>query len=203
MTASPMTPSADRSPAVELAEANGVAVERLGAGDCADAASLLVGLVQRCRATLGVNHPATLTVEGNLAVARFCDLPEEGVLLLQIAASRRETVLGPEDPRTLAAQEAHAVGMRLSGRHVRAVELSLQVSRVRERVLGRVHVDTLTSRMNLGLAYAAAGDVRTSVDVLWAALDDAIGTYGPLHPSSATIRAALARCMPDVRGSGS
>lgn len=193
-----MTSSTAPAVDVELVELNSMAVERLAGGDGADAVTLLVVLAQRCRTMLGVNHPATLIVEGNLAVARFCEGPEEGMLLLQIAANRRDAVWGSDDPRTLAAQEAHAVGLRLSGRHVQAVRLSEQVCRSRERVLGPAHVDSLTSRMSLGLAHAAAGGVRKAVEVLSAALDDAVGTHGSLHPSSVTIRAGLARCLQEV-----
>jgi hypothetical protein len=53
---------------------------------------------------------------------------------------------------------------------------------MRRRVLGPAHPDTLTSRMGLALAEAAAGDMTAALTVLTAVINDAEQAYGTQHP---------------------
>ena len=70
---------------------------------------------------------------------------------------------------------------RLSGDVDDAVALSSLVTAQRTRVLGYDHPDTLTSRMGLALAQAAAGAVDSAYAVLTTAIVDAEETLGSRH----------------------
>jgi hypothetical protein len=63
----------------------------------------------------------------------------------------------------------------------------------RTRTLGRTHVDTLTSRMGLALAYLAAGAVPEARAQLESALSVAEEAHGRAHPHVIELRVALAR----------
>ena len=63
----------------------------------------------------------------------------------------------------------------------------------RTQVLGRSHLDTLTSRMGLALAYLAAGAVPEARAQLQTALGDAEGAHGRTHPHVIELRVALAK----------
>ena len=51
----------------------------------------------------------------------------------------------------------------------------------RSRTLGPVHVDTLTSRMGLALAMAAAGHLTTAHGLVASTMSDAAATLGADH----------------------
>jgi hypothetical protein len=74
------------------------------------------------------------------------------------------------------------VAYRLAGDVDDAVELSGQVSVQRRRTLGAAHPDTLTSRMGLARAQAAAGDLEAATALLSAAVHDAEQALPPRHP---------------------
>jgi hypothetical protein len=62
--------------------------------------------------------------------------------------------------------------------------MSGKVALQRARRLGPTHPDTLTSRMGLALAHAAAGDVSSAHRLLAAALSDAEEAYGRRHANT-------------------
>ena len=76
-----------------LAARNEVAVAQLTADRPLDAVEAWDSLLIDCRAMLGETHPATLTVEGNLATARFQAGREEGgIQLMASTLSARGTL---------------------------------------------------------------------------------------------------------------
>ncbi|WP_300010880.1 tetratricopeptide repeat protein [Pseudonocardia sp.] len=157
----------------ELADRNGAAAEHLAAGRPDRAVIALERLLDDCRRLLGGEHPATLVVEGNLAVAFVMGGRDEaGVHLMIDNLHRRERVFGDEHARTLAARDAVATTHRLAGRLSEALWLYSRVAPQRNRVLGPSHPDTLTTRLGLGLTFAAAGDTAMARDVVMAALQD-------------------------------
>lgn len=175
-----------------LAAGNADAVTRLRDGDPHEARHLLAGTVVTCRALLGADHPDTLVAEGNLAVATVAAQRAEGIDLLRTCVADRMRVFGPDDARTLAAQDALATAYRLVGRAKEAVDLAAHVAGLRRALLGPIHPDTLAARTGLGLAQAATGDVASAAAVLESALRDAAYAHGPGHLLPITIRSALA-----------
>ena len=65
--------------------------------------------------------------------------------------------------------------------------LSRRVTGQRRRTLGDAHLDTLTSRMGLTLAQAAAGDIGSAATELTAAIADAESTHGSRHPHTVAL----------------
>ncbi len=172
----------------ELARKNAEGVALFEAGSAKAAVSVFAKALDGCRFTLGDDHPATLTVAGNLAVAQVsAGRRRDGLDALLANVADRARALGDDDPRTLTALDALAVAYRLAGRVDDAVELSQQVTAHRLRTLGATHLDTLTSRMGLTLAQAAAGDISSAASVLASALADAERAYGEKHPHTVAL----------------
>jgi D-xylose transport system ATP-binding protein len=151
-------------------------------------------IVLSCRTVLGERHPDTLVAEGNLAVAYVRAGHVDGLATLDEEYRVRALELGPDDPRALSAQEALATAHRLREGTDEAIRLGEEVVAARERVLGTAHVDTLVSRLGLGLSCAQARAVPQALTILSAALEDAEAAHGPLHRHTIELRAALACC---------
>lgn len=186
--------SADHSPAsgmAELAGRNDVAARHLADGRLNAAKTELESLLEDCRACLGAEHPETVVVEGNLAVARvMVGQYDAGAQLMLANVARRERVFGDENPHTLTARDALATAYRLAGRLAEALWLYSRVAPQRNQVLGPSHPHTLNTRLGLGLTLAEVGDAAMALDVLAAAVQDCenAGVQGPL---AAALRASL------------
>ena len=61
-------------------------------------------------------------------------------------------------------------------------------------MLGVTHLDTLVSRLGLGLSCAQAHAVPQALTILSAALEDAESAHGPRQRHTIELRAALACC---------
>ena len=69
-----------------------------------------------CRSTLGSDHPDTLIVAGNLAVAYVAaGNRRKGIKLIVGNLAARVRVFGDEHPETLTARNALAVAHRING----------------------------------------------------------------------------------------
>ena len=66
----------------------------------------------------------------------------------------------------------------------------------RSQAFGRSHLDTLTSRMGLALAYLAAGAVPEARERLAGALTDAEDAHGAEHPETAHLHAERDELQP-------
>ena len=138
---------------------------------------------------LGPDHPDTLTVRNNLALAydsvgRFgeaIDAWEE--LLLDC-----QRVLGPDHPDTLTVRNNLAGAYDSVGRFGEAIELFEQVLADRVRVLGPDHPDTLTTRNNLAGAYRSVGRFGEAIDAWEELLPDCQRVLGADHPVTLTVR---------------
>ena len=138
---------------------------------------------------LGPDHPDTLTVRNNLALAydsvgRFgeaIDAWEE--LLLDC-----QRVLGPDHPDTLTVRNNLAGAYHSAGRFGEAIELFEQVLADRVRVLGPDHPDTLTTRNNLAGAYRSVGRFGEAIDAWEELLPDCQRVLGADHPVTLTVR---------------
>ncbi len=175
----------------EAAARNAAAADLLEAGRYDEAVSLFEQSLASCRSTLGAEHPDTLTVAGNLAVAHIAaGNRRKGIKMISGNLDTRRAVLGDTHPATLTARNALAVAYRTTGDADAAVRLAKQVVVQRSRTLGPTHVDTLTSRVGLALALAAVGDRTSAHRLLGSTVTDAEETLGAAHEHVA----ALVRC---------
>jgi len=181
-----------------LAFRNAAAAEQLTDGQVQRAVVALVSLLNDCRALLGEDHPETLVVEGNLAVAYvMAGQEEDGAHLMLANLAGRERVFGDEHTATLTARDALATTHRLAGRLSEALWLYSRVAPQRNRVLGPSHPDTLTTRLGLGLTFAEAGDTAMALDVVTAAVHDCDQAgIGGQHAEM------LRSCLTDLRRAG-
>ncbi|HPB73618.1 MAG TPA: tetratricopeptide repeat protein, partial [Phycicoccus sp.] len=69
----------------------------------------------------------------------------------------------------------------------------------RERVLGPVHPDTLTSRNDLAAAYHAAGDLTRAIPLYEEAVKECRKVLSPGHPTMAVIEANLKAALESQR----
>ncbi len=186
-------PAADLS---DLAVRNESAIEDLVGEQLPRAVVALESLLGDCRWRLGPEHPETLVVEGNLAVAYVVTGQEEAGTQLMVAnLAAREQVFGDEHPATLTARDAVAGALRLAGRLAEALWQYSRVAPQRNRVLGPAHPDTLTTRLGLGLTFAAAGDTAMALDVVSAALHDC-ERAGDAPEHAEVLRSCLAELRP-------
>jgi tetratricopeptide (TPR) repeat protein len=113
------------------------------------------------------------------------------------------TLLGPDDPDSLAASDNLVIAYVAAGRSADAVPLAEDVLEARERVLGPEHPDTLASRYSLGYAHEYAGRLEDAAAHYDCAYDAYRRAYGPDNAQTATVAGALTRvraAAPSSRG---
>jgi hypothetical protein len=166
----------------ESAARNSAAVQLFENGRHDEAVPLFEQALTSCRSTLGSDHPDTLIVAGNLAVAYVAaGNRRKGIKLIAGNLAARVRVFGDDHPETLTARNALAVAHRINGDVDTAVDLAKQVAVQRSRALGPEHADTLTSRMGLALAMAAAGHLTVAHGLVSSAMSDAETVLGVDH----------------------
>ena len=158
--------------------------------------SAAVGVIED---VLGPDHPDTLSVRNNLAVAydsvgRF----GEAIELFEQVLAEQERVLGPDHPDTLSVRNNLAVAYDSVGRFGEAIELFEQVLDERERLLGADHPDTLNTRSNLASVYDSVGRFGEAIELFEQVLDDQERVLGPDHPNTLTVRNNLALAYKSV-----
>ena len=148
---------------------------------------------------LGPDHPDTLTVRNNLALAydsvgRFgeaIDAWEE--LLLDC-----QRVLGPDHPDTLTTRNNLAGAYRSVGRFGEAIDAWEELLLDCQRVLGADHSVTLTVRNNLAGAYRSVGRFGEAIDAWEELLLDCQRVLGADHSVTLTVRNNLAGAYDSV-----
>lgn len=171
------------------------AVRSGGADTLLDAARELEQMLAIARRDLGPRDPDTLVVEGTLACAYLLGTDEtRGLELARRTLAAREQVLGTDHPAALAAADAVASALRVTGRTDEAVRRHEDVLTRRARVLGDTHPDTLASRAALALARADDGDLRGAAGLLAATVATAETSLGRGHPVAVQVRDLLAEC---------
>ncbi|KAI9764624.1 MAG: hypothetical protein M1839_005799 [Geoglossum umbratile] len=109
-------------------------------------------------ATLGGEHPDTLTSVSNLGLALESQGKcEEAEAMHRRALEGYEKVLGPEHPSTLTSANNLGSVLERQGKYEEAGAVHRQALETREKVLGPKHPDTLTSANNLGFVLARQG----------------------------------------------
>ena len=100
----------------ESAARNNAAAELFETGQHDEAVPLFEQALASCRSTLGGDHPDTLIVAGNLAVAYVAaGNRRKGIKLIAGNLAARVRVFGDEHPETLTARNALAVAHRING----------------------------------------------------------------------------------------
>ena len=158
--------------------------------------SAAVGVIED---VLGPDHPDTLSVRNNLAVAydsvgRF----GEAIELFEQVLDDQERVLGPDHPNTLTVRNNLALAYKSVGRFDEAIELFKRVLADQERVLGPDHPYTLTARNNLAVAYRSVGRFDEAIELFEQVLDECKRLLGADHPDTLNTRSNLASVYDSV-----
>ncbi|MBS6935140.1 MAG: tetratricopeptide repeat protein, partial [Actinomyces graevenitzii] len=162
--------------------------------------SAAVGVIEDI---LGADHPDTLTVRNNLALAyesvgRLAEAIDAWEELLPDC----QRVLGADHPDTLTVRNNLAIAYKSVGRFGEAIELFEQVLGEREGLLGPDHPDTLAVRNNLASAYKSVGRFGEAIDAWEELLPDCQRVLGADHPYTLTVRNNLAGAYRSVRRFG-
>ncbi|MGW1513515.1 tetratricopeptide repeat protein [Streptomyces sp. NPDC002394] len=133
----------------------------------------------------GSDHPDTLIIRSNLAVAldnagRY----REAVALQQQVLDARLRVLGPDHPATLVSRSNLANVLARLGHHSDALALHQETFDVRLRTLGPDHPDTLTSCNDVAQAFAGMGQTQTSAALHVQNYEARLRVLGPDHPAT-------------------
>jgi tetratricopeptide (TPR) repeat protein len=172
----------------EFAAANRRAVDYFRSGDYRRATVLFEKTLHGCREELGAEHPASLTVAGNLGVALVkAERFDEGIDVIQRNLADRTRVLGENDRQTLSALDALAVSYRCASRLPEAIQLAQSAAVRRAEQFGQADPDTLTSRLGLALSLAEADDGARAAAEITAAVEDAQDMLGPEHPHTVAL----------------
>ncbi|MFD3617045.1 tetratricopeptide repeat protein [Streptomyces sp. NPDC058676] len=169
-------------------------------GDLEHAFTLCEQTLERCRETLGEDHPETLRAWHDPASCYRTDQQvRRSVELVERTLQQCRESFGDEHPTTLWTQNVLAGAYCAAGDTDRAVELCERTLEVRERVLGHDHPDTLVSRSNLAATYESAGEWERVTGLFARVLEDRARVLGPDHPdtvrSQAILRSARGRTL--------
>ena len=152
---------------------------------------------------LGPDHPVTLTVRNNLAVAYYSvGRFGEAIELFERVLAEYGRVLGADHPVTLTVRNNLALAYDSVGRFGEAIELFEQVLAEYERVLGADHPDTLTVRNNLALAYRSVERLGEAIELFEQVLAEHERVLGADHPDTLTVRNNLALAYRSVERLG-
>ncbi|MFI1980252.1 tetratricopeptide repeat protein [Streptomyces wedmorensis] len=145
---------------------------------------------------LGSDHPDTLTIRANLAVALSLeDRAEEALAIEEEVLAVRERVLGKDHPDTLLSRSNLAVIYRdADNRSPRARGESprRQPTADSRQLLGEDHPATLTARGNVASSPLALGRPEEAAQIEEGLLADRLRVSGENHPHTLIARANLA-----------
>jgi serine/threonine protein kinase/tetratricopeptide (TPR) repeat protein len=147
--------------------------------------------------TLGPDHPDTLAVQNELALAYWGNGQLSRVIpLIERTLVAQRARLGPDHPGAIISQNDLAVAYLEDGRLDLAIPL-LEQTLASERVrLGPGHIETLNTQNNLGAAYREAGQLTRAIPLLERTVADEGGSaqVGPGHPNTLSAQYNLALC---------
>ena len=148
---------------------------------------------------LGPDHPYTLTVRNNLAVAyRSVGRFGEAIELFEQVLAERERVLGADHPDTLKTRDSLAGAYRSVGRFGEAIDAWEELLPDCQRVLGADHPDTLNTRNNLAGAYKSVGRFGEAIELYEQVLAERERVLGADHPDTLNTRNNLAGAYKSV-----
>lgn len=134
----------------------------------------------------GSDHPATLSIQGNLAFLYKTQLRhEESEALFRQVLQRKDATLGPAHPSTLTSMQNLASLMKDCGRHDEAIELFRRSLSEQESEFGESHPDTMASMEHLAQLYLDCGHNADAKAMLERLLELKEGMYGVRHKETA------------------
>jgi serine/threonine protein kinase len=139
-------------------------------------------------ASLGADHPRTLTAKHNLAALYEAQAKyPEAEALYQEALAGRTARLGADHPDTLTTRHNLAFLYLAQGQHARAEALFREVLAAQIARLGADHPDTLDTKNDLAALYDAQGQYARAETLLQEVLAGRTARLGADHPD--TLRA--------------
>jgi hypothetical protein len=145
------------------------------------------------RASLGPDHPETLSAANNYATSLMSVDPQATLALRREIMERRQALLGADHPDAAFTAYTYAWSLRELGRATEALPIiDAAVERLSRR-LGPRHAQTLEARWEQALAWFDAGRKREAVDRIEAVLADASAANGADHDVTKQIAADLER----------
>jgi hypothetical protein len=179
----------------QLSARNAVAADRLSRGMIDSARSRFTELLDDCVRILGIHHPDTLMVRGNLAVCHFMHNPCASTAgLLEYCMQERVSRFGPLHPSTLSAQLAVVDAWLGLGRLDAAFILCSDAVHKRSTTCGPLHPDTVLTRITLGRIHLAAGRTGDAARVLNTVALESEALTGPARIGHVLAVAHLAMC---------
>jgi tetratricopeptide (TPR) repeat protein len=142
---------------------------------------------------LGADHPSTVSMRANLAVAYLkAGRIAEGILLNERILADQERLMGTDHPATMTVRNNLARGYQLAGRITDAIPLYERILTERERLLGSIHPDTWLAQNNLATAYQEAGRSTEAIRLLERTLSERERVLGRQHPDTLLSQGNLA-----------
>ncbi len=137
------------SPELEARHAIAQVYVAMKAGDYAQAVARGQRAFDLAVASLGGEHPETISAQRNLAVAlNFVGRQDEGLRHAQAAHRKTLAVYGPDHPRVPVALETLAGAYEMKTDYARAAEVYLEALALQERVRGAAHPSTFRILLN-------------------------------------------------------
>jgi tetratricopeptide (TPR) repeat protein len=150
-------------------------------------------------ATLGLDHPETLTSRNNLALAYWAaGRTAEAITIHEATVRQCESKLGLDHPYTLQSRNVLGLAYRSAERVSEAIPIFEATLKLRESKLGPDHPDTLISRNNLATAYLDAGRAAEAIPIFEANTRLLDSKLGPDHSYTLGSRNNLANAYRDA-----
>jgi serine/threonine protein kinase len=164
------------------AAVNALGILSMKQGRYAEAESLLGGLLETERRSLGDDDPDLLDTMSNLAtVFAGTGRREEAAALLREAAERELRTVGEESRETLGSLHNLALLYQESGRYAEAESLHVRVLAAQRRMLGPEHPEILTTQNSLAVLYVAVKRYPQAESLLTQIVGIRRRTLGPEH----------------------
>ncbi|KAJ7244001.1 hypothetical protein C8J57DRAFT_1725803 [Mycena rebaudengoi] len=162
-------------------------------GNFQRAQELCADLLEKAKSSLGAEHPDTLTIIGQLAVA-YRDLGKfsEAETLQVAVLEKRKQTSGSEHPDTLTTMGNLASTYRGLGKFSEAEALQVAVLEKRKQTSGSEHPDTLKAMNYLALTYQDLGKFSEAEALQVAVVEKRKQTSGCEHPDTLTAMNNLA-----------
>jgi eukaryotic-like serine/threonine-protein kinase len=149
--------------------------------------------VELMRATLGPDHPNTLTCMNCLASSyALAGQFEKALPLLEETLERKKASLGPDHPSTLLSMHNLAASYRNARQFEKALPLLEETLTLQKVNLGPDHPNTLQSMQNLACAYADSDQLGKALPLWEATLELMKAHAGPNHPDTLNCMTSLA-----------
>jgi serine/threonine protein kinase len=172
---------------------NAMGLAFMGLGEPKKAVIQFQGSLEKFRATLGPDHPKTLTSMGNLASAYgAAGQLAKALALHEETLAKHKTLLGVDHPDTLESMNSLAVAYHDMGQLAKAAALHEETFAKRKANLGENHLSTLTTMHNLASTYQAADQLSKALPLHEEATAKLKALLGADHPDTLTSMNSLA-----------